>query len=73
MKRLDLRLPDEQHERLVELAQSERRSLNAQLLAMIDEEHERYVTAQGNYDNQMLEYRELRRRGLAHLAADEGR
>jgi hypothetical protein len=73
MKRLDLRLPDEQHERLVELAQSERRSLNAQLLAMIDEEHERYVTAQGNYDNQMTEYRELRRRGLARLATDEGR
>jgi hypothetical protein len=70
MKRLDLRLPDELHARLVELAQSERRSLNAQLLAMIDEEHERYVTAQGNYDNQMLEYRELRRRGLARLAAD---
>jgi hypothetical protein len=67
MKRLDLRLPDEQHARLVELAQSERRSLNAQLLAMIDEAHEAMIASQGNYDNQ------LRRRGLARTAADEGR
>jgi predicted transcriptional regulator len=73
MKRLDLRLPDELHARLVELAEREHRTLNAQLVHGLTDHVEREQAARGEYDNQMAEYREQRRRGLARLAADEGR
>jgi predicted transcriptional regulator len=67
MKRLDLRLPDELHARLVELAEREHRTLNAQLVHGLTDHVEREQAARGEYDNQ------LRRRGLARQAADEGR
>jgi predicted transcriptional regulator len=37
MKRFDLRLPDELHERLLRLAQRERRSIHAQILKLLEE------------------------------------
>jgi hypothetical protein len=37
MKRLDLRLPDELHERLVRAAQHDMRSLNAEILWLLSE------------------------------------
>jgi len=37
MKRLDLRLPDELHERLVRAAQRDMRSLNAEILWLLSE------------------------------------
>jgi predicted transcriptional regulator len=73
MKALTLRLPDELHARLVDLAEHERRTLTAQILHLLDEGEQLAVAARGDYDNQLTEYRELRRRGLARLAADEGR
>jgi predicted transcriptional regulator len=72
MKALTLRLPDELHARLVDLAEHERRTLTAQILHLLDEGEQLAVAARGDYDNQLTEYRELRRRGLARLAADRG-
>jgi predicted transcriptional regulator len=37
MKRFDLRLPDDLHDRLVVLAERERRSIHAQILRLIEE------------------------------------
>jgi predicted HicB family RNase H-like nuclease len=45
MKRFDLRLPDELHERVVALAQRERRSVHAQILRLIEEGLERAEAA----------------------------
>jgi predicted transcriptional regulator len=73
MKALTLRLPDELHARLLDLAARERRDLTHQILYMLDEGEQVAVAARGEYDHQLTEYRELRRRGLARLAADEGR
>jgi predicted GIY-YIG superfamily endonuclease len=68
--RLDLRLPDELHAAVQQRAKTEHRSINQQIVYMLTDHVEREQAAQGNYDNQMLEYREHRRRGLARLAAD---
>lgn len=72
MRALTLRMSNELHARLVDLAAHERRSLTAQILHLLDEGEQVAVAARGEYDNQMLEYRELRRRGLARPAADRG-
>lgn len=37
MKRFDLRLPDELHDRLAALAERERRSIHAQILKLVEE------------------------------------
>jgi predicted transcriptional regulator len=71
-KALTLRMSDELHARLVDLAEHERRTLTAQILHMLDEGERVAVAARGDYDNQAEEYRELRRRGLARLAVDRG-
>lgn len=44
MKRFDLRLPDDLHERLAVLAERERRSIHAQILRLIEEGLDRAET-----------------------------
>jgi hypothetical protein len=67
MKRLDLRLPDELHARLVELAEREHRTLNAQLVHLLQWAERRALDELAGNDPV-----ETRRRGLARLAADNG-
>jgi hypothetical protein len=73
MKRLDLRLPDELHAALVRETAWSKRSLNAEMVWRLQESLWPTPEGEGPHDNQMIEARELRRRGLARLAADEGR
>ena len=43
MKQLYLRIPDELHEQLVKLAERERRSLNAQIIYLLEQDIQRLL------------------------------
>jgi hypothetical protein len=45
MKQLYLRIPDELHEQLVKLAERERRSLNAQIIYLLEQDIQRIPQA----------------------------
>jgi hypothetical protein len=70
VKRLEIRLPDELHAALVREIDWSKRSLNAEMVWRLQESLWPTPEGEGPHDNQMTEYRELRRRGLARLAAD---
>jgi hypothetical protein len=73
VKRLEIRLPDELHAALVREIGWSKRSLNAEMVWRLQESLWPTPEGEGPHDNQMIEARELRRRGLARTAADEGR
>jgi hypothetical protein len=73
VKRLEIRLPDELHAALVREIDWSKRSLNAEMVWRLEQSLWPTPEGEGPHDNQATEYRELRRRGLARTAADEGR
>lgn len=49
MKHINLRLPDDLHERLKELAEQDRRSINNQLVVLIEQELDRRNTGDSKH------------------------
>jgi hypothetical protein len=72
VKALTLRLPDEVYDALKRETEWSRRNLTAEIIWRLEQSLWPTPEGEGPHDNTMMEYRELRRRGLARLAADNG-